>query len=338
MRVAIARLSWMSATSLSSPMRWRQQRAQHLVREVVHVLEDRQPRHQPRRQRRAAGRIRIDGSELLLEEAPVDRCCELHHWMIKVDDLVEPRPEEIALSGLPTFFRPHESPRSCPQAARESRPARRINLPENLSTTAATRQIRLLRTARKLQPIRGLGVLHGRLLTVPARVHASGDRLPLASAIYSRRAQPFNSGSRARVSTLNERPEDIVQVDPASEAEWQNEVGIAIFRQILGRKFPKIYARLQREFDDASDHRFCFVDDARRSEEPHPICQSDQVLFVAVECESVMDVRVQNQFGGAHDKVFIDTLPFGGLARDALQAVLETLRVDGCGERGAATN
>ena len=71
--------------------------AQHLVREVVHVLEDRQPRHQPRRQRRAAGRIRIDGSELLLEEAPVDRRCELHHWMIKIDDLVEPRPEEIAL-------------------------------------------------------------------------------------------------------------------------------------------------------------------------------------------------------------------------------------------------
>jgi len=47
--------------------------------------------------------------------------------MIKVDDLVEPRPEEIALSGLPTFFRPHESPRRRPQAARESRPARRIN-------------------------------------------------------------------------------------------------------------------------------------------------------------------------------------------------------------------
>src|SRR4051794_19066900 len=83
--------------------------------------------------------------------------------MIKVDDLVEPRPEEIALSGLPTFIRPHESPRRRPQAARESRPARRINLQENLSTTAATRQIRLLRTARKLQPIRGLGVLHGRL-------------------------------------------------------------------------------------------------------------------------------------------------------------------------------
>src|SRR3954471_12828321 len=53
----------------------------------------------------------MDGSELLLEEAPVDRRCELHHWMIKVDDLIQPRPEEIALPRLPMFLRPHESPR-----------------------------------------------------------------------------------------------------------------------------------------------------------------------------------------------------------------------------------
>src|SRR5215216_3998919 len=35
--------------------------------------------------------------------------------LIKVDDLVEPRPEEIALPRLPTFLRPHESPRRRPQ-------------------------------------------------------------------------------------------------------------------------------------------------------------------------------------------------------------------------------
>ena len=50
----------------------------------MHVLEDRQPRHQPRRQRRAAGRIRIDGSELLLEEAPLDRPCELVTGLLKL--------------------------------------------------------------------------------------------------------------------------------------------------------------------------------------------------------------------------------------------------------------
>src|SRR4051794_21234033 len=31
--------------------------------------------------------------------------------MIKVDDLIQPRPEEIALPRLPMFLRPHESPR-----------------------------------------------------------------------------------------------------------------------------------------------------------------------------------------------------------------------------------
>ena len=52
-------------------------------------------------------------------------------------------------------------------AARESRPARRINLQENRSTTAATRQTRLLREARNLQQIRSLGVFHRRLLSKP---------------------------------------------------------------------------------------------------------------------------------------------------------------------------
>src|SRR5829696_8834965 len=60
-------------------------------------------------------------------------------------------------------------------AARESRPARRINLQENPSTTAATRQTRLLRAARNLQQIRSLGVFHGRL-TPP-------ERLPLSAWI-----------------------------------------------------------------------------------------------------------------------------------------------------------
>src|SRR4051812_6236267 len=130
----------------------------------MHVLDDRQPRHQPRRQRRAAGLVRIDRSELLLQEAPVDRPSELHHWMSEVDNLVEPRPEEIALARFPTLLRPHDKPPSLPSnAARESRPERRINLQGNPSTTPATRQTRLLHAAENLQRVRGLGVLHGRL-------------------------------------------------------------------------------------------------------------------------------------------------------------------------------
>ena len=52
-------------------------RAKILVAEIVHVLEDRQPRHQPRRQRRVSGLVGIDRAEPLLEKAPVDRPAEL---------------------------------------------------------------------------------------------------------------------------------------------------------------------------------------------------------------------------------------------------------------------
>jgi hypothetical protein len=52
-------------------------RAQILVGEIVHVLEDRKPRHQSRRQRRLAGLVRIDRAESSLEKAPVDRRAKL---------------------------------------------------------------------------------------------------------------------------------------------------------------------------------------------------------------------------------------------------------------------
>jgi hypothetical protein len=62
--------------------------AQRLIGEVVGVLEDRQSRHQPRRQRRMAGLVAVGGAELLFQEAPVDRLGELHQRMIEIDDLV----------------------------------------------------------------------------------------------------------------------------------------------------------------------------------------------------------------------------------------------------------
>jgi hypothetical protein len=137
--------------------------AQDLVGEVAHVLEDGQAGHQPRRQRRASRFIRVDRPASLLEKAPVDRPRELHERVIGGDDLVEPGPEEIALPRLPTLLRPHHSLHPCLDATRESRPERRSNLPENQSTTRANQQIRILPESRKSQPIKGSGVLHGRL-------------------------------------------------------------------------------------------------------------------------------------------------------------------------------
>src|ERR1700722_2341424 len=73
----------------------------------MRVLEDRKPRHQPRRQRRMPGLVPIDRAEPLLEKAPVDRPTEFRQRVIPVDDLVEPRPEKIALSAVPPLPGPH---------------------------------------------------------------------------------------------------------------------------------------------------------------------------------------------------------------------------------------
>jgi hypothetical protein len=72
-------------------------------------LEDRQAGHQPRRQWRASGSVRVDRPTPLLKEAPVDRPRELHERVIEGDDLVEPGSEEIALPRLSTVLRPHET-------------------------------------------------------------------------------------------------------------------------------------------------------------------------------------------------------------------------------------
>ena len=82
-------------------------RAQLLVGEIMHVLEDRQPRHQPRWQRRMADLVGIDRAEPLLEEAPIDRPTELRQRVVHVDDLVEPRLEEIILPAVPPLPGPH---------------------------------------------------------------------------------------------------------------------------------------------------------------------------------------------------------------------------------------
>jgi hypothetical protein len=64
--------------------------AQSLVGKVVGVLEDRQPRHQPRRQRRLARLVGVDRPKRLLQKTPIDRPRQLHQRVFHVDDLVKP--------------------------------------------------------------------------------------------------------------------------------------------------------------------------------------------------------------------------------------------------------
>src|SRR6266550_914171 len=58
--------------------------AQSLVGKVISVLEDRQPRHQPRRQRRLARLVAVDRAERLLQKLPIDRPRQLHQLVVHV--------------------------------------------------------------------------------------------------------------------------------------------------------------------------------------------------------------------------------------------------------------
>lgn len=74
--------------------------AQLLVRQVEGMFEDRQPRHQPRWQRRHAGVVGIDRAEAPLQKWPVDRLRQPHQLVSHVDDLIQPGAEQVLLSRL----------------------------------------------------------------------------------------------------------------------------------------------------------------------------------------------------------------------------------------------
>jgi hypothetical protein len=81
--------------------------AQSLVGQIIAVLEDREPRHQPRRQGRMTRLVGVDRAELPLQKRPVDRPRQPGERMVKVDDLVEPRAEQVLLARLPALLRLH---------------------------------------------------------------------------------------------------------------------------------------------------------------------------------------------------------------------------------------
>src|ERR1700730_6120912 len=89
--------------------------AQHLIREVIGVLEDGKPRHQSCRQWWPARLVLIDSAELPFEECPVDRPRQLHQRVAHVDDLIEPRAQDVRLAGAAALLRTHgESPLAAP--------------------------------------------------------------------------------------------------------------------------------------------------------------------------------------------------------------------------------
>jgi hypothetical protein len=86
-------------------------------------------------------RVGIDRAEPLLEKAPVDRPTELRQRVVPVDDLVEPRLEEIILPAVPPLLGPHRITLRQADGETESRLNPPINLQEIKLTATAFLQM-----------------------------------------------------------------------------------------------------------------------------------------------------------------------------------------------------
>src|SRR4029434_2157533 len=70
--------------------------------------------------------VRVDRSELLLQEAPIHRARQRHQRMLHVDDLIEPGAKQILLAGItPRAHAPHANVacRESDRAGSETDPA-----------------------------------------------------------------------------------------------------------------------------------------------------------------------------------------------------------------------
>jgi hypothetical protein len=155
--------------------------AQHLIGQVIGVLEDGQPGHQSRRQRRMAGIIRVDLAEATFQEAPIHRPRQRDQWMLQVDDLIEPGAKQFLFTRLSSFPWPHLVPRQSI--------SRRVNHESNLQgipfRTLGFLQIRLPQPDVSRFQINDLGILHGRLLTVDSQQRNLSGALFAAETVIS---------------------------------------------------------------------------------------------------------------------------------------------------------
>ena len=143
--------------------------AHHFVAEIVGVLENREPRHQPGRQRRPAGAVGVNRAELLFQKSPVDRPRQLRQRVVHVDDLVEPRTKQILLAAFPPLPWPHRTLRQS-RVRVENHGLRfegipNLNLQENRRRNPNFRQIQSQQFQQFLLPVNRFGIFHGRLCT-----------------------------------------------------------------------------------------------------------------------------------------------------------------------------
>lgn len=81
----------------------------------MHVLEDRQTRHQPDGQRRPARTIAINRARLPTQDLPIDCARQFGQRVSRVDDLIQPGSQKVMLAfdGQAKSFRHEYDERIC---------------------------------------------------------------------------------------------------------------------------------------------------------------------------------------------------------------------------------
>src|ERR1700748_533342 len=82
--------------------------ADTLVGQSVDVLEQLQPNHEPGLNSRPAF-VAVERRDLAVDPLPFNLACKQHQRVLHVDDLLEPRSEQIARSRRLMLLRPHRS-------------------------------------------------------------------------------------------------------------------------------------------------------------------------------------------------------------------------------------
>jgi hypothetical protein len=129
----------------------------------VHVLEDQQTGHQPRRQWWLPRPDPTDRTEASGQERPINLCRQTHQRMAKVDDLLQRWAKQIVLTIVARLA--HGSLPTANLPSRESRSAeiRNPKTQENRDPPTAFLQNRILAQLKSPRRINRFRILHGQL-------------------------------------------------------------------------------------------------------------------------------------------------------------------------------
>src|SRR5215475_1939340 len=161
------------------------------------MLEQKKPDDKPCRNSRPTT-VAVQRRNLTVDKVPVDLACELRQLVPHVDDLVQPRAEQITRSCRLVLLRPHRSLRCDDRIMLlDSRESRKRNCKLPGPQTRKPCNLKSTKPPKKRLSLSGLEVLHGRLPRV----------VKLQSPLPRSKSGEFDMSPAARfASPLNASP------------------------------------------------------------------------------------------------------------------------------------